>query len=39
MNRLYFGDNLAWLRDKREFPDASAATTLLDLTGAVGFPG
>ena len=23
MNRLYFGDNLQWLRDVREFPDAS----------------
>jgi hypothetical protein len=22
-NRLYFGDNLEWLRDRREFPDAS----------------
>ena len=23
MNRLYFGDNLQWLRDRREFPDVS----------------
>jgi hypothetical protein len=23
MNHLYFGDNLKWLRDRREFPDAS----------------
>ncbi len=23
VNRLYFGDNLKWLRDKREFPNAS----------------
>jgi hypothetical protein len=23
MNRLYFGDNLQWLRDRCEFPDAS----------------
>ncbi len=23
MNRLYFGDNLPWLRDPKEFPDAS----------------
>jgi hypothetical protein len=23
VNRLYFGDNLEWLRDRREFPDAS----------------
>jgi hypothetical protein len=22
MNRLYLGDNLKWLRDGREFPDA-----------------
>ena len=24
-NRLYFGDNLEWLRDRREFPNASIA--------------
>ena len=30
MNRLYFGDNLAWLRDKREFPDASVDLVYLD---------
>ncbi|HEX7515657.1 MAG TPA: hypothetical protein VF345_00060 [Chthoniobacterales bacterium] len=23
MNRLYFGDNLQWLRNTKEFPDAS----------------
>jgi hypothetical protein len=23
VNRLYFGDNLEWLRDRRVFPDAS----------------
>ena len=23
VNCLYFGDNLEWLRDRREFPDAS----------------
>ena len=23
MNRLYFGDNLAWRRNTKEFPDAS----------------
>jgi hypothetical protein len=23
VKRLYFGDNLEWLRDMREFPDAS----------------
>jgi len=30
MNRLYFGDNLAWLRDRREFPDASVDLVYLD---------
>ena len=30
MNRLYFGDNLEWLRDRREFPDASADLVYLD---------
>jgi adenine specific DNA methylase Mod len=23
MNRLYFGDNLKWLSDRKEFPDMS----------------
>jgi hypothetical protein len=23
MNRLYFGDNLKWLSERKEFPDAS----------------
>ena len=23
MNRLYFGDNLKWVSDRKEFPDAS----------------
>jgi hypothetical protein len=23
MNRLYFGDNLEWLSNRKEFPDAS----------------
>ena len=23
MNRLYFGDNLKWLSDRKKFPDAS----------------
>ena len=23
MNRLYFGDNLKWLSDRKEFPDVS----------------
>jgi hypothetical protein len=27
MNRLYFGDNLKWLSDRKEFPDG--ASTLL----------
>src|SRR6266480_3619628 len=30
MNRLYFGDNLEWLRDRREFPDASVDLVYLD---------
>jgi site-specific DNA-methyltransferase (adenine-specific) len=30
MNRLYFGDNLQWLRDAREFPDASVDLVYLD---------
>lgn len=30
MNRLYFGDNLAWLRNAREFPDASIDLVYLD---------
>jgi site-specific DNA-methyltransferase (adenine-specific) len=30
MNRLYFGDNLAWLHDRREFPDASVDLVYLD---------
>ena len=30
MNRLYFGDNLEWLRDWREFPDASIDLVYLD---------
>ena len=29
-NRLYFGDNLGWLRDTREFPDASVDLVYLD---------
>jgi hypothetical protein len=31
MNRLYFGGNLEWLRDRREFPDASVDLVYLDL--------
>src|ERR1700675_4369441 len=30
MNRLYFGHNLRWLRDRREFPDASFDLVYLD---------
>ena len=30
MNRLLFGDNLGWLRDAREFPDASVDLEYLD---------
>ena len=30
MNRLLFGDNLGWLRDTREFPDASVDLESLD---------
>src|SRR6266404_6383962 len=30
MNRLYFGDHLVWLRDRREFPDASVDLVYLD---------
>jgi site-specific DNA-methyltransferase (adenine-specific) len=30
MNRLYFGDNLGWLRNRKEFPDASVDLVYLD---------
>jgi hypothetical protein len=30
VNRLYFGDNLERLRDRREFPDASVDLVYLD---------
>ena len=30
MNRLYFGDNLAWLRNTKEFQDASVDLVYLD---------
>jgi len=30
VNRLYFGDNLEWLRDRPEFPDASVDLAYLD---------
>jgi hypothetical protein len=31
MNRFYFGDNLQWLRDRGEFPNASVDLVYLDL--------
>jgi DNA modification methylase len=30
MDRLFFGDNLGWLRDKKEFPDESVDLVYLD---------
>jgi hypothetical protein len=30
VNRLYFGDNLQWLSDRKEFPDASVDLVYLD---------
>ena len=30
MNRLLFGDNLGWLRDNKEFPDASVDLVYLN---------
>jgi len=30
MNRLYFGNNLKWLSDRKEFPDASVDLVYLD---------
>ena len=30
MNRLYFGDNLTWLRNTKGFPDASVDLVYLD---------
>jgi 16S rRNA G966 N2-methylase RsmD len=30
MNRLYFGDNLKWLSDRKDFPDASVDLVYLD---------
>lgn len=30
MNKLFFGDNLSWLRNHREFPDASVDLVYLD---------
>jgi site-specific DNA-methyltransferase (adenine-specific) len=29
-NRLYFGDNLGWLRNPKKFPDASVDLIYLD---------
>jgi site-specific DNA-methyltransferase (adenine-specific) len=30
MNRLFFGDNLGWLRDPKEFPDETVDLVYLD---------
>ena len=30
MNRLYFGDNLRWLSDRKESPDANVDLVYLD---------
>jgi len=30
VNRLYFGDNLKWLSDRKGFPDASVDLVYLD---------
>ena len=30
MNRLYFGDNLKWISDRKEFPDISVDLIYLD---------
>jgi len=30
VKRLYFGDNLEWLRDRHGFPDASVSLVYLD---------
>src|SRR6266516_5304979 len=30
MNRLYFGENLKWLSDRKEFPDVSVDLVYLD---------
>ncbi len=30
VNRLYFGDNLKWLSDRKEFPDESVDLVYLD---------
>jgi hypothetical protein len=32
-NRLYFGDNLGWLRNTKEFPDASRKARLVTNSG------
>jgi len=36
VNRLYFGDTLEWLRDTREFPDASVDLVYLDPATQLG---
>jgi hypothetical protein len=30
VNRLYFGDNLGWLQNTKEFPDASVDLVYLE---------
>jgi len=35
VSRLYFGDNSQWLRDRREFPDASVDLVYLDKSAAI----
>jgi hypothetical protein len=35
MNRLHFGDNLEWLRNRREFPDARIDLVYLDKSAAI----
>lgn len=34
MNRLYFGDNLLWLQNTKEFPDASVDLVYVHLNDA-----
>jgi hypothetical protein len=35
MNRLYFGDNLEWLRNIKEFPDTIVDLVYLDKPAAI----
>jgi hypothetical protein len=34
VNRLYFGDNLGWLRNTKEFPDVSVNLGYLEASDA-----